>query len=262
MLNCEQGWSKTRAELLMDITACLAQHLQRPEDFRHIPGALAGLLGLPRISLAVVQTLADESRVLLSAHCGGEIPPGFERELLAIHQRTRPLAAGDGTILRPAIEFSEMDLGRPAGFPRAAVFTQGIDERHRMLLLIHTGAGDSGLPANLRDVLPLIAGQLAKGLEGLVVWMARPRTLGEPFNRLTDREWEILRGLGTDAGEKTLADQFGVSQHTLHSHVKSIYRKIGVRGRLPLVHLAEDTLRALRLSRFNARSAREAVEVG
>jgi DNA-binding CsgD family transcriptional regulator len=253
MLNREQGWSKTRAELLMDITACVAQHLQRPEDFRHIPAHLARVLGLEPLSLAVVQTLADESLVLLGAHSGTEAPPAGARDILALHERTRHLATPDGPAPGPSGEWAAFDLGHAAAFPHVAVFPHAIDDRHRLLLVIHTRAGDPGLPAGHAEILQLLARQLAKGLESLVIWMARPGALGVPFDRLTAREWVIFRSLNTDGSEKQLAGQLGVSPHTLHSHIKSIYRKVGVQGRLPLLRLADDTLRDLRLRRFNSR---------
>ena len=251
MLNGEQGWSKTRAELLMDITACVTQHLQRPEDFRHIPDHLACMLGIQPLSLAVVQTLADEPHILLSASSGGDAPPVCEQDLLAIHERTGPLAARDG----PTGECVTMDLIHAAAFPQVIVFTHAIDEGHRLLLLVHRRAGDPGLSAGLREIPPLLTRQLGKGLESLVIWTARPRALGDPFDRLTEREWVIFRSLNTDGSEKQLANQLGLSPHTLHSHIKAIYRKIGVQGRLPLLRLADDTLRVLRLRGFNSRPA-------
>jgi DNA-binding NarL/FixJ family response regulator len=100
-------------------------------------------------------------------------------------------------------------------------------------------------------VLQAVARQLSQLLSSLVVWLARPEALGDPFDRLTDREWMVLRGLNSEAGEKQLADQLGLSPHTLHSHIKSIYRKVGVQGRLPLLLHAQQALRALRVKQVN-----------
>jgi DNA-binding NarL/FixJ family response regulator len=92
---------------------------------------------------------------------------------------------------------------------------------------------------------------LGKLLACLVVWLAQPETLGSPFDRLTDREWMVLRGLNSECGEKQLADQLGLSPHTLHSHIKSIYRKVGVQGRLPLLLRAQQAMRVLRVGQMN-----------
>jgi len=64
---------------------------------------------------------------------------------------------------------------------------------------------------------------------------------------------EGCRCLNYDGSEKQLANQLGISPHTLHSHIKSIYRKIGVQGRLALLRRADDARRAVRLSRLAAR---------
>ena len=63
----------------------------------------------------------------------------------------------------------------------------------------------------------------------------------------------LALGLCSDASEKQMADQMHISHHTVHSHIKSIYRKVGVQGRIPLLRLADDTLRGLRLRRFDSR---------
>src|SRR5512146_2185357 len=82
--------------------------------------------------------------------------------------------------------------------------------------------------------------------------MTRHGAVGKPCDRLTDREWIVLRHLDSDAGEKQLADQLNLSPHTLHSHIKSIYRKVGVQGRLPLLIRFNTALRELRNSSINA----------
>jgi DNA-binding NarL/FixJ family response regulator len=51
-----------------------------------------------------------------------------------------------------------------------------------------------------------------------------------------------------------LAGRLGLSPHTLHSHIKSIYRKVGVQGRLPLLLRAQGAVRALRIRQMNGHS--------
>jgi hypothetical protein len=269
MLNCDQGWTKTRAEFLMELTGCVTHYLQKPEDVRHIPALLARALELPAVSLAVVRTAAEGTSILLSAFSDAETPPYLQQDLLYIHRQTQPLSVRDGLTLRPAIEPSEMDLRHPDALPHLTVFTQAIDERHRMLLVIHTRAGEPPLAADHTEILQLLTRQLGRSLKALVIWMARPRILGAPFNHLTDHEWMVVRQLHTDGNEKQLANQLSISVHTLHSHVKSIYRKVGVQGRLALLRRVDEALRELRLGSFKAQpsvimshSEDEAVAVG
>jgi DNA-binding CsgD family transcriptional regulator len=249
--------SKNRAQLLMDITAALANYTQKADGFAHIPGYLARTLDLPPVSLSIVHTVQDGAAVLLGAFSGAVTPPSFEQDVLNIHEQSRPSAIPDGPTFSATIEIERAEAaeaGSLASFRRATVFTHIISERHRMLLIVHQRGGDPLLSAGLSEALHLVARQLGQFLECLIVWMACPADLGEPFERLTDREWNVLRFLSSDAGEKQLADQLGLSPHTLHSHIKAIYRKVGVQGRLPLLLRVEDALRVLRLSRLEARS--------
>jgi DNA-binding CsgD family transcriptional regulator len=235
-----------RAQLLMDIASILAYDTQRVSGFARIPSFLARFLNLPSVSVAVVRTAPEGSAIVLSAFSGTPIPPSFEQDLLNIHEQTRPVSPRENSTPRTALEIARADAGGLASFPRAAVFAHAIDEQHRMLLIVHQHGDDPQLPAQATDTLQLVARQLGRLVQPLVICLTRPEAIGEPFDRLTDREWIVLRHLDSDAGEKQLADQLGLSPHTLHSHIKSIYRKIGVQGRLQLLLRAEEAERALR----------------
>lgn len=53
--------------------------------------------------------------------------------------------------------------------------------------------------------------------------------------RLTDRQAQVLRQLLYGQSEKEIAQQLGLSQHTVHVHVKGIYRKLIVGSRSELM---------------------------
>ncbi len=53
--------------------------------------------------------------------------------------------------------------------------------------------------------------------------------------RLSPRLREMFALLLTGASEKEIAHQLGISQHTVHDHVKTLYKKLGVRSRLQLM---------------------------
>jgi DNA-binding CsgD family transcriptional regulator len=252
----ESGWTKARTELLMDITATLTEYTQQPEDFRHIPGYLSGTLRLESISLAVIHEVKDGAHVVLGATSCVESSGTLEQDLLTLHEQTRPLSAGDGAALRSTSEVdladvTEVPVQFQAEFPRATVFAQSLEGGHRMLLVVHQKAHAPHLSAPISELLQGVARQLGKLMSCLLAWMSQPETLGAPFDRLTDREWMVLRGLNSECGEKQLADQLGLSPHTLHSHIKSIYRKVGVQGRLPLLLRAQQAIRTLRIRKMN-----------
>jgi two-component system NarL family response regulator len=52
---------------------------------------------------------------------------------------------------------------------------------------------------------------------------------------LTSREKEVLQGVAAGLSEKKLAEKLGVSPHTVHTHIKKIYRKLQVGSRAEAV---------------------------
>ena len=45
---------------------------------------------------------------------------------------------------------------------------------------------------------------------------------------LTDREMQIIRGLLDGKREDAIADELGISHHTVHAHLGRVYRKLNV----------------------------------
>jgi DNA-binding CsgD family transcriptional regulator len=62
--------------------------------------------------------------------------------------------------------------------------------------------------------------------------------------RLTARESDVLRLLASGCTYVVAADKLGVSPHTVSSHVKNAYRKLGVRS------AAAAVMRAVELKLF------------
>jgi DNA-binding CsgD family transcriptional regulator len=247
--------SKSRTQTLMDVSASLAYYTHRVEGFAQIPPYLARIFRLPCVSLAIISTSQKDPAVVLSAHFAVSAPGALDQALINIHQQTLPHLAHDGPLPRLNIDVAAPDTaagGALAGCPRATIFAHLIDSEHRMLLVVHQRSGEQALPVPLAETLQIVAEHLGRLLETLVIWLEYPDTLGGNFQRLTDREWMVLRFLSSEAGEKQLADQLGLSPHTLHSHIKAIYRKVGVQGRLPLLLRVEHALQALRVNRLEA----------
>jgi ATP/maltotriose-dependent transcriptional regulator MalT len=258
MSYAEPRWSRTQVELLMDISATFADLTGALGTCEQIPAYLSRILDLDCLSLVLVQD-AGEPTITLQVSSGPvAADEGTRQYLLALYQQTRPLTTSDGPTLRTGVEegISEaqlpaMDGQRLAAFPRATVVARTLDGQYRMLLVVHQGAQEPSLAASKSDLLQLAADALAKQLGALVSWKDRLEQIGDPFDRLTEREWVVLQGLLTEAGEKQLADQLGLSPHTLHSHIKSIYRKAEVQGRLPLLTRVQAVMRERRLARVN-----------
>jgi DNA-binding CsgD family transcriptional regulator len=85
-------------------------------------------------------------------------------------------------------------------------------------------------------------------------WYMNQSGLGRPFNDLTEAEWPVLRALTSDASEKQIAANLNMRPHTLHSRIKSIYRKLDVQGRLPLIQRFNLALSEMRIRIHRANS--------
>ena len=146
------------------------------------------------------------------------------------------------------------------------------DAAGRALMLARRGAGRVELVAALvtaarmrrygtqQDGLPAEADLLAEARRLLLLcpapgpvaaaWLAaedrtarplRDRSGAEPREEpLTDRELAILRLLAGTASQRQLADALFVSPNTLKTHLRSVYRKLGVGSRAEAVVRARD----------------------
>ncbi|HVS73176.1 MAG TPA: LuxR C-terminal-related transcriptional regulator [Phycisphaerae bacterium] len=259
------SWSRLHLEALMAIATTLGEYTQSLELAQRIPAYLSDALGVEPLTIAILRDNGrDESHLVLQATSGavgaGEAALAFAPRLLDICRQTRPLSIGVAPSLRSSIGAgcSELEIPGLGAYPKALVFCRTIDAEHRLVILVHQRVDETGMSMPLTDALQMVAGQLAKLFKCLFAWQAGPQSLGGPFERLTDREWMVLRGLNSDDGEKQLADRLSLSPHTLHSHIKSIYRKVGVQGRLPLLSRLQTAMRDLRMATLNTRDASSA----
>lgn len=58
------------------------------------------------------------------------------------------------------------------------------------------------------------------------------------LNRLSERERQVLVALGHGASNQEIATMFDITINTVRSHIKNLYRKLGVRHRSDLVRVA------------------------
>ena len=64
---------------------------------------------------------------------------------------------------------------------------------------------------------------------------ARARLLTAAATALTPREVDVLRMLAEGLGNKHVAARLGISEHTVKTHVTSIFEKLGVSTRAEAV---------------------------
>jgi LuxR family maltose regulon positive regulatory protein len=68
---------------------------------------------------------------------------------------------------------------------------------------------------------------------------ARPRVTRQLVEQLTEREYKVLTLLPTRLSSAEIADRLGISLNTVKTHLKHLYRKLGVSGRNDAVAAAE-----------------------
>jgi DNA-binding NarL/FixJ family response regulator len=62
------------------------------------------------------------------------------------------------------------------------------------------------------------------------IWRLLARSL-----ELSQREFQILQAVFDDQKESAIAANLGISSHTVHTHLKRLYHKLGVTSRVTLV---------------------------
>jgi DNA-binding NarL/FixJ family response regulator len=98
----------------------------------------------------------------------------------------------------------------------------------RGVLFRHTGG------ARLSAALAAVAQGLVALEEG-VAGALRPRVAAQPLEALTPREREVLQLLAQGLSNRRIAQNLGISEHTVKFHVNAILGKLGVQGRTEAV---------------------------
>jgi LuxR family maltose regulon positive regulatory protein len=133
-----------------------------------------------------------------------------------------------------------VDVLRGAGQP--ASLALALIRQARVLRALHRKVAAEPVIAEARRTVDACRdpGILAAWLEDL----ERPETrLSRPRNgdaTLTDRELAVLRALTGPLSEREIGRELYVSHNTVHSHARSIYRKLGVASRKDAVERARE----------------------
>lgn len=248
---------------LMDLAGGLRELTTDMSGLACVPETLGTGLGLGPTSFALVDVSVSDSPQIMALYSWG-FPASYaasytaesqiRQDVLTLCARIEDVEskveqiAGHGANSRCAqgllCPFKRPDF---CGQCRQSVFTRSVDATHRMVLIVNHRPEEAGLSVGTSEAMLLVLNHLSKAIRVLLASQQYPPRLGDPFTRLTEREWCVLCDLNTEDGEKQIADRLGLSPHTLHSHIKSIYRKMDVQGRLPLLQKFQRALRDYRL---------------
>jgi LuxR family maltose regulon positive regulatory protein len=160
------------------------------------------------------------ARLLDAAEGGGRGRSVIEILLLqAVARRTTGDLAGARASLTRALARAE-----PEGYVRLVV-----DAGPPLAALLETVTKDEGVGTYARRLLGAF-GQAPRSAHASQEWI-------EP---LSERELDVLRLLATDLDGPGIARELVVSLHTVRSHTKAIYSKLGVRNRRAAVTRAAE----------------------
>lgn len=238
---------------LLDVVELLGELTSDTESLTEIPRVLVSLLPLDRVTFALVrQTAGEPQRMVVAA--GVEM--GDDATLTTV-----PIPAiadeRDGTAGAPGPKASAgiSGLGTTEAFenkpspaqsnPPIKIIRQ-LNASHRMILTLHWGRRRAALSPEFAGLLDTIGDALARALGTLLSWREQPALLGGCFSKITGTQWHVLCHLHTDLSEKELTGFLKITPHTLHSHIKDIYRTLGVRSRLGAVHVLQQATRNYR----------------
>jgi DNA-binding CsgD family transcriptional regulator len=258
MNTTNSSYTIRQIENIMDIAVALLDYTESLDTCCPIPGVLASTLGIRSIALAVVRLSHNPMEPDYVVCCSSEHTVARESVLLkdmrGIYRHIQPSfrvetpnACQAFHALQVDQQLQEIDVCDIERSSRVIVFTRPIDAAYRLLLMVEWHIGDAQLTPEIASKVAIIAMELSKQLRCAVAWKEFPMALGAPFDRLSKQELKVLSGLNTELAEKQLAAHLGLSRHTLHSHIKSIYRKVRVQGRIALLQRLRIAIHRMRL---------------
>jgi DNA-binding NarL/FixJ family response regulator len=176
----------------------------------------------------------------------------------SVNEGRRALARADA-----AVDVAVVDLGLPDGsgeelipvlraaYPRAAALVLTyFSDRERLARAVEAGAsGVLHKSASVEEVVEgvrrLHSGEQLLSLEEVFEALRlvdrerqKDREVGLMFERLTDREMEVLHALAEGLSDKEISERFHVGIATVRTHVTSILAKLKAASRLQALVLA------------------------
>jgi DNA-binding NarL/FixJ family response regulator len=207
---------------------------------------------VPEITVAVVEDNAD-----LCASLQGIINKADGLRCVAVCT-TAEKALADFPKLKPDVVIMDINLPGMSGVHCVRQLIEVLPKTLVVMLTIHSNidavfqslqAGACGylhkpvkaaeLIEAIREVVnggsPMTMGIARQVVKAFKV-IPRPGLQSGELSELTERERDVLRLLAEGALYKEIADQIGVSFHTVHNHIRHIYEKLHVRSRTQAIN--------------------------
>jgi DNA-binding NarL/FixJ family response regulator len=176
----------------------------------------------------------------------------------SVAEARRAIGAADASV-----DVAVVDLGLPDGsgeelipvlraaYPRAAALVLTyFSDRERLAQAVEAGAsGVLHKSASVEEVIEAVrrlhSGEQLLSLEDVFEALRlvdqerrKDREVWLSFEKLTDRELEVLQALSDGLSDREISERFHVGSATVRSHVTSILAKLGAASRLQALVLA------------------------
>jgi DNA-binding CsgD family transcriptional regulator len=200
-----------------------------------IPSHLAASLGASAVSMAVITLAPGGSEQDREVHTTGA---GREGEVAA-SDWVADLLAHRATNRSTSLAHFRVARFCPTG---RAQLLYDLDAEHAVAFDLYLPEGAGAPTASARAWLLALVRHIARNLRTRFDRPSAESLKASLLKDLNDTEWQVLLWLDSDESEKQIAAALSLSVHTLHSYIKSIYRKLKVKSRLSalaVLHHAE-----------------------
>lgn len=147
-----------------------------------------------------------------------DLPDGSGIDLIHTLRERNPYASA--LVLTGSVERGDIARAIEAGAAGVLHKSASLPEIMTAMRRIHSGEFLIP-PAELVELMRL-AGRMR----------AQEREQREAFDRLTPREWEVLRSLADGLNDREIAERLSISTETVRTHMVNILAKLGVESRL------------------------------
>jgi LuxR family transcriptional regulator, maltose regulon positive regulatory protein len=200
------------------------------------PGQVSGEIRLALAALRVAQDDADAATVALAPVLSGAapVPPTTWLAHAWLLEATARDALGDPAAARDALRRA-LEIATPDGALTAFLFHP--PARELFDRYVPDGGDHAALVAEIRSLLPegLPAGSPAGPNLGAPAGSPRPADSFRLVDPLSKTEIRVLRYLPTNLTTPQIARELSLSVHTVRTHVRHLFAKLGVHGRTEAV---------------------------
>lgn len=205
-------------------------HSTRGELPRHLASAL-GASGVSIVFFELDAALQETKRTSFSTDNSADSVVGSANDWA-------------GSLLREGTGSGRVSKVERFASPSPVQVLYPIDAASAVAFSIHSPDAMYAITEGGKALLLSLLSHIAVNFRYQAISAASPVRSMPLLKTLTRAEWRVLLALDSEASEKEISATLGTSANTLHSHIKSIYRRLGVQSRLSAIAILRRAERA------------------